>query len=155
MYSRRRVKPPSRWDRVLDQKPKPLAEHLLDEVAKIFAQDLQQWPLPVEYEQSPARRWDEIPRPDDRLYAQAFHLAELDLQREHDAYDDYFRNQRFLEAGLSPQDKPALLFVSTFVTEQALALQEATHTKLTRADLVSLLQRTRRHFFHLESKVTA
>ncbi len=150
-----RVKQPSRWDRILDQKPKPLAEHLLDEVAKLFAEDLKQWPLPVEFEQRPAQDFAQAPRPDDRLYAQAFHLAELDLQREHDAYDDYFRNQRYLEAGLTAADKATLLFVSSFVVEQALALQEATHTKFTRADLVSLLQRTRRNFFHLEAKATA
>lgn len=147
--------PPNRWELILEQKPKPLAEHLLDELAKLFAQDLQQWPLPVEYEPHVPQpvRWADVPRPDGRLYAQAFHLTELDLLREHEAYDEYFRNQRWLEAGLAPQDKAALLFITSFLTEQALALQEATQTKLTRTDLVALLQRTRRHF--LEGTVSA
>ena len=37
-----------RWERILDQKPVSLQEHLLDEAAKVLLAELGQWPLPVE-----------------------------------------------------------------------------------------------------------
>jgi hypothetical protein len=113
---------PSKWDLVLGSKPVPLVEHLLDEAAKLFAKDLS-------------------------VYAEAFRLTRLDLARDVDAYDDYFRNLRFVEAGLNRGDRPMLLFVSRFMTEQLLGLGESTEGKLNRTRLIDVLERTRRHFF--------
>ena len=38
----------SKWDYILDLKPKPVVTHLLDEVAKLLAKDLAQFPPPIE-----------------------------------------------------------------------------------------------------------
>ncbi len=143
---------PTRWDLILDQKPRPLLEHVLDEVAKLFAADLSAWPPKIEaFDEVTgvklAALVAETPRkPGLSTFHQAFHLTRLDLGRQLDAYDDYLRNQRWLEAGLTAKDKPMLLFLSRFMTEQLLALGEATHGRVTRAVMLDLLARTERLF---------
>jgi len=37
-----------RWERILEQKPVSLQEHLLDEAAKLLLVELRQWPLPIQ-----------------------------------------------------------------------------------------------------------
>lgn len=144
---------PSKWERVLNSKPLPVLEHLLDEAARLFATDLSAWPPSID-EFDPAtgptvatliRETPE--RPDARLYAEAFRLTRIDLSRELEAYDDYFRNQRYLESGLEPKDKGLLLFVSRFMAEQLLGLSEATAGRVSRPKLLEILEKTRRYFF--------
>lgn len=144
---------PSKWDLVLDSKPVPLLEHLLEEVAKLFAGDLAVWPPRVEAFDDVtgaqlAGLLTEAPaRPDPRLYREAFRLTRLDLGREVEAYDDYVRHLRWLEAGLAPGDKGLLLFLSRFMAEQLLGLLEATEGRVKRPRLLDVLDRTERHFF--------
>ncbi len=140
----------NRWTWVLDQKPRPVLEVLKDEVAKLLAGQLQRWPLPLEeldptYATRHAAAFaPEAPRPAQAVYIQSFRLARWELERELDAVDDYFRNMRFLGYGLSAADKPALLVLSRWLTEQALALAEATEGRVKRADLVDILAQTER-----------
>ena len=137
---------PSRWDAVLDQKPVPLAEHLLLECSKLFAKDLQAWPPPVEEltPEAAALLVSEPKRPGADLLREAFKLARWDLQREHDAYDDYMRNQRWSEAELTAADKPMLLFMSRFIEEQLLSLSEATEGRVDRKAMLRVLDLTER-----------
>lgn len=149
---------PTKWDLILGQRPVPLVDHLLQEVAALFAQDLSVWP-PVLSAVDPAQGsglkelLEQSPMPPDvKLYAEAFRLTRLDLSRELEAYDDYLRNQRWLEAGLEVKDKAMLLFVSRFMAEQLLALGEATDGRVTRVKLLELLKRTRRTFFTAQAQ---
>ena len=140
---------PSKWDLVLEQRPRPIQEHLTEEIAGLFAKDLQTWPPPFE-ELDPALRAlvegrTEPPSP--VLYAEAFRLAAFDLERDVEAVDDYYRNRRYLEAGLAPGDRGLLQLVSRFLVEQLLALGEATHGRFKRPQLLEVLARTRRRFF--------
>jgi hypothetical protein len=144
---------PSRWDLVLERKPRPLVDHLTDEVAELFANDLRAWPPPLE-ELDPATGEavrallrDRPQAPSPVLYAEAFRLAAFDLERQVDAVDDYFRNRRYLEAGLEPADRALLQLVSRFMIEQLLALGEATQGRFKRPELLEVLARTRRRFF--------
>ncbi|MEN9800844.1 MAG: hypothetical protein RL653_4541 [Pseudomonadota bacterium] len=137
-----------RWSWVLEQKPRPVLEVLKDEVAKLLEKELRRWPLPVE-ELDPAYAARhasafalDAPRPALAVYRQAFLLARWELEREVLAVDEYFRNERYLEAGLGPTDKPALLVLSRWLTEQMLALAEATAGRVKRPDLVDMLERT-------------
>ncbi|MBL9039815.1 MAG: hypothetical protein JNG84_14960 [Archangium sp.] len=143
---------PSRWDLILEQKPRPILDHLLDEVAVLFAADVSAWPPNIEH-------FDDVTgaalralvaetplRPDVRLYQQAFHLTRLDVGRDLEGYDDYVRNQRWLDAGLSAGDKPLMLFLSRFMVEQLLALGEATHGRVDRPAMLDVLAKTERHF---------
>jgi hypothetical protein len=92
----------SRWDRLLDQKPVPLLDHLVDEAARLLGQELRRWPLAIE-ELDPATGSGLGPlleagsrRPSAPVFREALRLARWDLERDHAAYDDYVRN-RYLE----------------------------------------------------------
>jgi len=137
----------SRWDRLLDTKPVPLLEHLLAEVARLLATELRGWPLPVEeLDMATGRAFagllsGDAPRPPDAVFREALHLARWDLERATDAVDDYFRNRRYLQAGLSEADRPALLLVSRWLVEQLLSLGEASPGKVGRKEMASVLRR--------------
>jgi hypothetical protein len=143
----------SRWDYLFDQKPVELAEHLLEEVAKLLGEDLAAWPLPIqELDLETGRAFapllePDFPRPNEAVFAEAFRLARWELEREIDAIDEYMRNRRWEERGLAPGDKLALLFISRWLVEQLLALREATQGRLSRPALVDGLERTRRRLF--------
>jgi len=140
----------SRWDRLLDVKAISLAEHLVEEVSKLLAKDLARWPLPVlELDVETGRQFAPLlapdsQRPDPPAFGEAFRLARWELEREIEAVDDYMRNRRWLERGLAPDDKQALLFISRWLVEQLLGLAEATEGRLSRPTLVEALNRTER-----------
>ena len=138
---------PSRWDYLFETRPVPLVDHLLEEVSRLLAKELAQWPPPVlEVDldtTSPALTEllsGEHPRPAPAVYTEALRLARLELQRELDAYDDYMRNKRYLERGLAPTDRAALLFLDRWLVEQMLALGEATEGRIKRPQLVRCLE---------------
>lgn len=141
---------PSRWDFLLETKPVPLVEHLKDEVAKLLARELESWPPPMtELDPGWVRKHATVfepgaPRPPDALYREAFRLARWELERDVEAVDDYMRNQRFVERGLAPTDKSALLVLSRWLTEQLLQLTEATENRVKRKDLIDILEKLSR-----------
>lgn len=119
-------------------------------MGKLFAAELSVWPPKIE-------NFDEVSgaaltlmlaqtpdRPDVAVFEQAFHLTRLDLSRAFDAQSDYLRNQRWLEAGLTAKDKPMVLFLSRFMVEQLLSLGEATHGRVSRPRLLTVLAHTER-----------
>ncbi len=145
-------RPPSRWDLVLDQKPVPVLEHLLKEVARLFANELREWPPRFADGVTPAVVVAAPHRPHALLYRAAFTLARFELGRELEASTDFLRNQRWLSEGLSVKDKPMLLFLSAFMTEQLLAFAEATQGRVKRPRLITVVDDVERHFFEgLES----
>ncbi len=141
---------PTRWEAILEQKPRPVFEHVLDEISRLFAADLATWPPKIEaFDEVTGRQLEALladapRRPDPVVFAQAFHLTRLDLGREFEAHDDYLRNQRWLEAGLTGKDKGMVLFLSRFMTEQVLSLGEATQGRVTRSAMLDVLARTER-----------
>ena len=136
----------SRWEHLLDSKPIPILDHLISEVAKLFADSLKQWPLSIEDpDPSTVALMEANPvRPEDAVFREAFRLARWDLQREFDAFDDYIRNQRWLAVGLPAEKRPLLLFLSRYMTEQALGVNEATEGRIDRERMLSVLERTER-----------
>lgn len=144
---------PSKWDLLLGARPIPLLDHLVGEVARLFARDLATWPPEVEaFDGAEGARLAALlaehpGRPDPRLYREAFELTRLDLSREFEALDDYWRNQRWLSAGLAAREKGMLQFLSRFMAEQLLALGEATEGRINRSRMLDVLERTRTTFF--------
>ena len=142
-----------KWDHLFDAKPIPVIDHVIVEVAKLFAEDLKQWPPAVEeFDESTgasvrAMLAQNPPRPDSRVWVEAFRVARLDLAREFDAHAEYFRNQRFLATGLTEADRPMILFLSRYMTEQVLALSEATEGRINRRLMLNVLDNTERFFF--------
>ena len=140
-----------RWDHLYELKPVPLAEHFVAEAAKLLARDLAGWPPQVEAWASPAdeARFGPLlspgaPRPDDRIFAEAFRLARLELMREVEQIDEYMRNERWRQVAAPGRGFDALLFLSRYLTEQMLAIAEATEGRIKRAMLVDLLLRAER-----------
>ncbi|MBL8933588.1 MAG: hypothetical protein JNM69_03495, partial [Archangium sp.] len=64
---------PTRWDLILEQKPIPVIEHLLEEVSRLFVADLRTWPPRVdEFDPQTGAALEKLlaerpARPDDRL----------------------------------------------------------------------------------------
>lgn len=142
----------SRWEQVLEKKPIPLVDHLVDEVAKLFAADLGRWPLEVSDVQlgPESRAWaryllPDAPKPSPVAWREAFRLAQWDLSHELEAYDEYMRNQRWLEVGLDPDARGLLLFLSRYLTEQLLALGEATEGRIDQKKKLAVLDATWRN----------
>jgi hypothetical protein len=144
------MRPTSRWDLLLESKPIPLIDHLLEEVAKLLAKDLSGWPPPIEeIDLTTGAGFEELlapdfPRPRPEAFTEAFRLARWELERETEAYDEYMRNKRWLERGLAPNDKRALLFISRWLVEQMLALGEATTSRMKRAHMLKCLESAER-----------
>ena len=142
---------PSRWDLLLERKPVPLIEHLLDEVAKLLAADLQRWPPPiVDLDPAAGRKFAPLlepgsRRPDDAVFEEGFRVARWEIEREIDASAEYFRNRRWMERGLGEDARMPILFISHWLVEQLLSLREHTHSRVSRAQLVDCLERVRRH----------
>jgi len=136
-----------RWERILEQKPVSLQEHLLDVAAKLLLVELRQWPLPIqEVDQDTGAGIAELlapdaPPPSPAVLAVALKLSRWDLEREHEAYDDFMRNRRYQEAGITDRERPLLLLVSRWVLEQLSALSEATEGRIDRHALLRLVDR--------------
>jgi hypothetical protein len=138
---------PSRWDYLLETKPIPILDQLLEEVAKLLTKDLSQWPPPVEELHLDTGGTfaplflEHPPRPSPAVYSEALRLSQWELAREFDAYDDYMRNKRYLERGLAPTDRLALLFLNRWLVEQMLGLGESTEGRVKRPQMRQLLDK--------------
>jgi len=86
----------------------------------------------------------DAPRPPKEVFTEALRLARWDLERSTDAVDDYFRNRRYREAGVTDADRPALLLVTRWLLEQLLSLGEATMGRVKRSDMARVLDRLER-----------
>jgi hypothetical protein len=137
----------SRWDYLFEAKPVPILDHLLEEVAKLVAKDLSAWPPPVqELDLDVGGTFSPLfleapPRPSPAVYEEALRLSRWELEREFDAYDDYMRNKRYLERGLAPTDRLALLFLNRWLVEQMLGLGEATEGRVKRPMMRQVLDK--------------
>jgi hypothetical protein len=141
----------SRWERLLDQKPRPIADALVDEVARILAKELSRFPPEVESFESGAEeaRFKPLfepgaPRPSNDVFRVAFNLARMELRREIEAIDEMMRNRRYLPLAPSAYDYLAMIFLSRYLTEQMLSLSEAVQSRLPRATLARCLEETER-----------
>lgn len=139
----------TRWEHLLERKPIPLVDHLIDEVAKLLAKDLATWPLPVtDFDLDTGRSFaallaPDARRPEDAVFDEAFRVARWELDRDLDASADYFRNRRWMERGLDEPSRTPILFISRWLVEQLLSLRECTQSKITRPQLIECLERTR------------
>jgi len=132
----------ARWERLLDQKPVSLLDHLIVEAGKLIAQDFVRWPLEIEPEPgtTPPAALEREHAPTPALYREAVRLARWDLSAELDAYDDYMRNHRYLARGLAEEARPTLLLLSRWLVEQLSVLGEHTHGRVNRRRKLECLE---------------
>ena len=137
----------NRWERILDQKPVPIQQHLLDEAAKLLLVELNRWPLEIgEIDALTGAGIAELlspdaPAPSPAVFPAALKLVRWELEREHDAYDDYMRNRRYQETGIPERERPVLLFVSRWILEQLDELSDATEGRVDRRAMIGLVER--------------
>jgi hypothetical protein len=137
----------NRWERILDQKPVPLKQHLLDEAAKLLLVELGRWPLEIEEIDALTGAGiaelvaPDSPSPSPAVFPAALRLVRWELEREHEAYDDYMRNRRYQEAGIPERERPVLLFVSRWILEQLDELSDATEGRVDRRAMLGLVER--------------
>ena len=146
---------PDGWERLLAQRPVPLVDYLLTEIAQLLAKDLGTWPPPIgELDSRVGDRFRPIAsgeraRPPDQLYEEGFRLARWELLRDFEACDDYMRNQRWMQRGLASSHKLELLFLSRWIVERLLSVREETQSRISRRQLVDCLDLAQRRFQQL------
>jgi hypothetical protein len=140
-----------RWDFLYEQKAVSLTEHLVDELAKLIAQDLAGWPLAIDSFATPedAARFARLlapdsPRPGASVYLAAFLLARLELEREYEQIDEFMRNERWRAFAAPGRSYHAMILISRYLTEQMLAVLERTEGRVNRARLVECLGRAQK-----------
>jgi hypothetical protein len=138
----------SRWDFIYDIKPVPIAAHVIEELSKLLAKDLDRWPPDVHAGATGAdeARFRNLfepgaKRPDDKVFRAAFKLARWELQREYEIIDDFMRNERWRAYTERGDGYDAMILLSRLLTEQMLAIIEATGGRIKRPQLVDCLQR--------------
>jgi hypothetical protein len=130
-----------RRDFLYELRPRPAVEVLLDEAAKAVAEDLEGWPPRVEVD--PAYFGEALlgPRPHRLVFREAFLLARLDLLHDYEAIDRWEREEQWKNAALTTNEKEAAVFLWRYLAERAFDLSEALESRLSRGQLVSLLDR--------------
>lgn len=141
----------SRWDWLYDLKAVSLEEHLVGEIGKNLAGRLAHWPPEVWGWSSEADRGRFEPLvapgslpPSDAVFAQAFRLARWEMERDYEAIDDYMRRESWRGASLGPQNLDSLVFLYKYLTEEMLAVSDATEGRIGRKALVRCLEEAER-----------
>jgi hypothetical protein len=136
-----------RWARFFEPRALTPLEMLSDALVKELTSELERWPLPVSEWHDPALEarfapvlTKECPRPGTAVLRAAFQLATWEMEREFEAIDEFYRNDRASELTADPREALALVFLHRWLTDSMLELLEAT-PRLKRAHLVDVLRR--------------
>lgn len=136
-----------RWDHLADQKPLELKEYVLEQVSEELTRDLRAFPPALEEWSDPAaqaRFRDVLERegkPPLETYRVACEIARLELLREFEAIDAFFRRDAHRALLPNPLEERTAHFVTRYLVESALAFQEWAKGKFDRADLVVLVEK--------------
>jgi len=140
-----------RYDRLYDLQKQPVRELIAERFAAELARELAAWPPPfVEWvTEELRRRWsagmEAPPRPE--VLRLALRLAKLDLRREFEAGERLLRGEG-PASFRTPAEEAAGHLLVRFVTEKCLGLKEwADGARLTREDLVGIVERVERRLF--------
>jgi hypothetical protein len=142
-----------RWDYLYEAKSRPIADYLLDELAKQLERDVREFPPAVEVWEDPAARARYAPllasgkKPSDIAVQTAIWLARNDLLREFEAVDQFMRGGGLDERLGSPEDRELCRFLWQFLIEECLAFSEACESHFKHADLAEALSRLEKRLF--------
>jgi arginyl-tRNA synthetase len=137
----------SRWERILEQKPRELKDYVLDQVAAQLVQDLRDFPPRIEewLDAALQARYASVlsraGRPELETYRVACAMAREEMLREYELIDRFCRSadyQRLLPGELEQQTAH---FITRYLVDSALAFQEYAQGKFNRRDLVTLMEK--------------
>src|SRR5438270_2835556 len=92
---------PSRWERVLEQKPQELKDYVLDQVADALSEDLRNFPPPIEewLDEALKARYAKVlarmGRPELETYRVALEMAREEMLREYELIDRFCRSSEY------------------------------------------------------------
>jgi hypothetical protein len=136
-----------RWDYLVDRKPQPLKEYVLDQVAERLARELTAWPPAIdEWLDEPLRQrfLAAIERPSSPGIATlrvGCELARRELLREYDLIDAFWRSGSQRQLLPDELEETTAHFVTRFLVDAALGFQELARDKFNRSDLVALVEK--------------
>jgi AcrR family transcriptional regulator len=136
-----------RWDHILDQKRRDLADYVLDQIADALVQDMSEFPprgLEWIDEGVRGRYADALARksaPPLETVRVACELAREDMLREYELIDAFCRSPRFRELLPDALEQQTAHFLTRYLVDSALSFQEHGKDKFKRRDLVSLIEK--------------
>lgn len=137
----------SRWDRILDQKPQAVRDYVLDKVADQLAEDLRNFPPPIEEWLDDALKaryaavLTRLGRPELETYRVACELAREELLHEYELIDAFCRSLEFRRLLPSEIEEQTAHFMTRYLVDGALAFQEHAQGKFRRRELVTLIEK--------------
>jgi hypothetical protein len=136
-----------RWDYLVDRKPQPLTDYVLDQFADRLARELEAWPPGIDEWLDEALRQrfrTAIERPSapplDTLRV-GCEMARRELLREYELIDAFWRSGRQRELVADELEATSAHFVTRFLVDAALGFQELAKDKFNRGELVVLLEK--------------
>jgi hypothetical protein len=138
---------PSRWERILDQKPQDLADYVLDQIADALTQDVRDFPPRIDewLDDSLHAKYAQVlsrpSRPPLETYRVACELAREELLREYEKIDHFTRSPQFHELLPDELERQSAHFLTRYLVDGALSFQEHAQGKFKRRDLVVLLEK--------------
>jgi hypothetical protein len=137
----------SRWERILDQKPQELRDYVLDKVADQLADDLRNFPPPIEewLDETLKARYAKVisrlGRPELETYRVACELAREEMLHEYEKIDAFCRSPQYKELLPNELEEQSAHFMTRYLVDGALAFQEYADGKFKRRDLVTLMEK--------------
>jgi hypothetical protein len=137
----------SRWDQILEQKPRELRDYVLDQVADQLASDLRKFPPPIEewldegLKARYAKVMTRLGRPELDTYRVACELAREEMLHEYELIDRFCRSDEYRRLLPSELEEQTAHFLTRYLVDSALAFQEHTQGKFKRRDLITLMEK--------------
>ncbi len=137
----------SRWDHILEQKPRELRDYVLDQVADQLASDLRNFPPPIEewldegLKARYAKVMTRLGRPELDTYRVACELAREEMLHEYELIDRFCRSDEYRRLLPSELEEQTAHFLTRYLVDSALAFQEHTEGKFKRRDLITLMEK--------------
>jgi hypothetical protein len=136
-----------RWDQFADQKPVSVRDKVMDLVADELTRELRQWPPPaMEWlDEALHARFEPVlardGRPELDTLRVGCELARLELLREFERVDQFWRSPQKSELLVTALEEETAQFLVRYLVESALELQEAAQHRFRRAELAPLIER--------------
>jgi hypothetical protein len=137
----------TRWDHILDQKPQDLRDYVLDKVADQLADDLRNFPPPIDewLDDALRARYAKVlartGKPELETYRVACELAREEMLREYELIDAFCRSTEWKRLLPTEIEEQTAHFMTRYLVDGALAFQEHAQGKFRRSDLVQLMER--------------